>query len=114
MLRTTDDGRELFHRHLGTIVEAEAKRADEAEREWRNPTVVAMVFAFHTVEAYLNYVGEQLDPKLWRDERNSFRNEPYRGWEGKLRKIMELVALAWPEPVERPLKTVLNSNDCAT
>jgi hypothetical protein len=77
------------------------------ERGWFNPSLVAMVFAFHTVEAHLNYVGEKLAPDLWKDERNFFRKEPYRGFDGKLRKVMELVGLAWPEPVERPLKTIL-------
>ncbi len=107
MLKTTYEGKELIHRHLWEIVEAEAKLANEQEQGWRNPTLVAMVFAFHTVEAYLNYVGEQLAPEIWQDERNFFRKEPYRGWDGKLRKVMELVALPWPEPVARPLKTIL-------
>ena len=66
-----------------------------------------MVFGFHTVEAYLNFVGERLAPEIWKDERNYFRKEPYRGWDGKLRKVMELVGMPWPETIERPLKTIL-------
>jgi hypothetical protein len=66
-----------------------------------------MVFAFHTVEAYLNYVGEHLAPQVWRDERTFFREEPHRGWRGKLRYVMGLVDLPWPEPVARPLATIL-------
>ena len=58
-----------------------------------NPTVVAMVFAVHTVEAYRNFIGECLDPADWADERNYFRNEPYRGFEGKVKKVLELVGL---------------------
>jgi hypothetical protein len=107
MLKTTYEGKELIHRHLWEIVETEAKLANEREQGWRSPTLVAMVFAFHAVEAYLNYVGEQLAPEIWKDERNFFRKEPYRGWDGKLRKVMELVNLPWPEPAVRPLKTIL-------
>jgi hypothetical protein len=107
MLKTRFHGKELIHRHLWEIVEAEAKLANAQDRGWRNPTLVAMVFAFHTVEAYLNYVGECLAPEIWKDERNFFRKEPYRGWDGKLRKVMELVCLPWPEPVARPLRTIL-------
>ena len=66
-----------------------------------------MVFAFRTVEAYVNFVGERLAPEMWQDERNYFRREPYRGWDGKLRKVMELVGMPWPDLVERPLKTIL-------
>jgi len=107
MLKTTYEGKELIHRRLWEIVEAEATLATELDEGWRNPTLVAMVFAFHTVEAYLNYIGELLAPDIWKDERNFFRREPYRGWDGKLRKVMELVALPWPDPVGRPLKTIL-------
>jgi len=107
MLKTTYEGKELIHRHLWEIVEEEATLANERERGWRNPTLVAMVFAFHTVEAYLNYVGEQIASEIWQDERRFFQKEPYRGFYGKLRKVMEMVSMPWPEPVARPLKTIL-------
>ncbi len=64
------------------------------------------MFAYHTVEAYLNYVGERIAPAIWKDERNFIRNEPYRGGSGKLRKIPDDVGLPWT-PEDRPLKTVL-------
>jgi hypothetical protein len=107
MLKTTYDGKELTHRWLWSIVEAEAAIAKQRERNWLKPAAVAMVFAFHTVEAYLNYVGETLAPAIWRDERNFFRRPPYRGLNGKLRKVMELVGMAWPQPVNRPLQSIL-------
>jgi len=66
-----------------------------------------MVFGFLTVEAYLNFVGERLAPGIWQDERNYFRREPFRGWDGKLRKVMELVEMPWPATITRPLKTIL-------
>jgi hypothetical protein len=109
-LTTSYEGEELLHRLLWQIVEEESKRSAETERGWFNPAVVAMVFAFHTVEAYLNYVGERLAPEIWKDERNYFREEPYRGWEGKLRKVMELVSLSLASE-DRPLKTILELKD---
>ena len=107
MLKTTSEGETLPHRLLWEIVEEQAKLASERQREWSNAALVAMVFAFHTVEAYLNFAGERLAPEIWQDERNYFRREPYRGWDGKLRKVMELVGMPWPEPVKRPLETIL-------
>lgn len=107
MLKTTSEGEALPHRFLWEIVEEQAKLASDREREWSKPALVAMVFAFHTVEAYLNFVGERLAPEVWRDERNYFRREPYRGWDGKLRKVMELVGMPCPDLVKRPLKTIL-------
>lgn len=47
------------------IVEEQAKIAQERERDWSRNTLVALVFAFHTVEAYPNYVGEKLAPEIW-------------------------------------------------
>ena len=47
-----------------------------------------------------------LRPEIWQDERNYFRNAPYRGASGKLRKVMDLVALPWRDK-ERPLRTIL-------
>jgi len=106
MLKTTYEGEEILHRLLWHIVEEESERAAMLARGWFNPSAVAMVFAFHTIEAYLNYVGERLAPDIWKQERNYFRREPYRGWEGKLRKVLELAGLTW-NPGERPLSTVL-------
>ena len=57
------------------------------------PIIVCEVFAFHTIEAYINFIGEWIAPDIWKDERNYFRKEPYRGWDGKLRNVLELVGL---------------------
>jgi hypothetical protein len=107
MLETTYNGEMFAHRLLWQVVEEQSRLATERELEWSKPALVAMVFGFHTVETYLNFIGERLDPETWQNERDFFRNEPYRGWNGKLRKVMELVELPLPEPVERPLKTIL-------
>jgi hypothetical protein len=76
ILKTTSEGEMLPHRFLWEIVEQQAKLASEREREWLKPALVAMVFGFHTVEAYLNFVGERLDPAIWQNERDFFRKEP--------------------------------------
>lgn len=110
MLKTVFDGEEIIHRLLWRIVKEQAEEAEKRQEGWFNPGVVARVFAYHTVEAYLNYVGERIAPEIWKDERNYFRNEPYRGALGKLRKIMDLVALPWT-PDDKPLKTILERKE---
>lgn len=57
MLRTSFSGEELTHRLLWRIVKEQAKEAQERAEGWFYPSVVARVFAYHTVEAHLNYVG---------------------------------------------------------
>lgn len=100
------EGVEFTHRLLWQVVEDQARLASERERDWFGPALVAMVFAFHAVEAYANFAGEHLAPDIWADERNYFRKQPYRGWQGKLRKLFELVEMDWA-PDEPPLKTLL-------
>lgn len=107
MLKTTVEGESLIHRQLWRIVELQDDLSAERQVGSFYTDLVAMVFAFHTIEAYLNFVGERLAPEIWQDERNFFRKEPYRGFGGKLRKVMELVGLPGLDPASRPLKTVL-------
>lgn len=111
MLKTTVEGESLLHRQLWRVVELQAGLSAERTAGSFYANLVAMVFAFHTIEAYLNFVGERLAPEIWQDERNFFRKEPYRGFDGKLRKVLELVGFPWFEPVPRPLKTVLELKD---
>jgi hypothetical protein len=106
MLTTVFDGEEIIHRLLWRIAEQQVREAQERQEGWLYPSMVARVFAYHTVEAHLNYVGERIAPEIWVDEWNYFRNEPYRGALGKLRKVMDLVGLPW-RPDDRPLVTVL-------
>jgi hypothetical protein len=47
---------------MWSIVEKQAELAKTRERYWDNPSLLAMVFAFHATEAYLNYVGLRLAP----------------------------------------------------
>jgi hypothetical protein len=67
LLKTTSEGEILPHRFLWEIVEEQAALAKRLEREWSKPALVGMVFAFHTVEAYINYLGERLGPEIWQD-----------------------------------------------
>lgn len=106
-LKTKFDGEVFTHRLLWEIVEGEAKLASKKKRGWFNHSLVAMVFAFHTVEAYLNFVGERFAPEEWKDERNFFRKKPYRGWDGKLRYVMDLVELRLSRETP-PLKTIFD------
>ena len=103
LVETAYDGEDLPHRFMWAIVEEQAELANTLEHDWSNPALVAMVFAFHAMEAYLNYVGLRLAPDIWQNEREHFRAS---GFKGKLREVMERAGLNW-EPGKRPLQTVL-------
>jgi hypothetical protein len=112
MLKTTSKHVTIPHRLFWHIVQEHAQMARERYPTlgWSHSAVVAMTFASHAIEAYLNCVGELLAQAIWQDERNYFRHEPYRGRDGKLRKVLELVGLSWPLVVERPFATILELN----
>ena len=65
-----------------------------------------MMFAFHTLEAYLNFAGHKLAPEIWATERDYFRKEPYRGFDGKIRKIISLVGIIEPDRTVRPYSSI--------
>jgi len=106
LLRTDIEGEVFVHRQLWRVVLRQVDRAAATPKGAFLDDLVTMVFAFHTLEAYLNFVGERLDPHLWKNERDFFRREPYRGFEGKVRKVLELTDLPEPSRSSRPYGTV--------
>lgn len=103
MLEMEHDSEDLPHRLMWAIVEEQRTVAEERERDWSNAALVAMVFSFHAMEAYLNYVGLRLAPEIWENEREHFRKT---GFKGKLREVMNRAGLGWASG-KRPLQTVL-------
>jgi hypothetical protein len=110
-LLTTHYHSEVYtHRLLWIFTEREAELADAKEEGSLYHNLVALVFASLTVEGYVNYAGERLDHQVWQNDRNYFSKPPYHGVTGKLKKVTELVALAW-EPEKEPLKSILELKD---
>lgn len=103
---TQREGKRFLHKDLWLVVERQFEHATATPKGSFYDHLVAMVFALHSLEAYLNFVSEQLAPDLWGNERDFFRKEPYRGFEGKVRKVLELVSLPEPNRDTRPYSTV--------
>lgn len=106
LVQTTIEGQRFLHKDLWRVVKRQLDYSKVNPKGAFYDDLVAMVFAFHALEAYLNYVGELLAPQIWIDERNYFRKEPYRGFDGKVRKVLELCGLPEPKRELRPYKTV--------
>jgi hypothetical protein len=104
--RSTIEGRRFLHKELWRVVERQLEYSKANPKGAFYDDLVAMVFALHALEAYLNYVGQLLAPEIWKDEREFFRREPYRGFDGKVRKVLELAGLREPDRAFRPYKTV--------
>jgi hypothetical protein len=103
---TTYEGENYSHRWLWQVVARQIENAEARPAGAMYDDMAAMVFALHAFEAYLNFLGTRLAPDVWSDEQNYFRREPYRGFEGKVRKVFELCRLAEPDRIVRPYRTI--------
>jgi len=104
--RTLIEGERFLQKDLWRVVERQLEHATLVPTGAFYDDLVAMVFALHALEAYLNFVGERIAPDIWKDEREYFRKTPYRGFDGKVRKVLELSGLAEPSRDVRPYSTV--------
>ncbi len=69
--------------------------------------LVAMVFAFHTMEGYINFLGEKIAPELWKDERTMFKSADLTE---KLKVVCERCEIGVPPRGKRPYSTVSELN----
>jgi hypothetical protein len=105
-ITTTVEGENFNHRLLWYVVKRQLEHGVSKPAGASHDHLVAMVFALHSMEAYLNFIGERLAPDIWAKEREFFSKDPYRGFAGKMRKVLELVSLEEPPKDQRPYSTI--------
>ncbi len=94
---------EYLHKDAWCVVQRQLNSAEANPDGALYDDLVAMVFAFHAMEGYLNYLGEKIAPELWRDEKIQFRES---GMTGKLATICERCGLRSPDYGQRPYSTL--------
>lgn len=97
------EGEEYLHKAVWRVVQRQIEYAEANRQGALYDDLVAMVFAFHALEGYLNYVGEKIAPDLWRDEKTQFSEN---GVIGKLAAICERCGLGSPDYGKRPYGTL--------
>jgi hypothetical protein len=90
------------HRHLWDSVLRHLALAEQHSTDSWHLHLSAGLLAAAAFEAYLNYLGEEILPSVWEDERKYFAQEPYKGTAGKLLRIAEEVGLELPGTSEKP------------
>lgn len=105
-IMTFVEGENFNHRLLWFIVKRQLEHGVSKPAGANHDDLVAMVFALHSMEAYLNFIGERLAPDVWAKEREYFSKAPYRGFSGKMKKVLELVQLEEPSRDSRPYSTI--------
>ncbi len=94
------------HRVLWECVQRQIERAKEKpEGSWYF-WLSAMTMGYMVFEAYLNYVGDELMPHVWCDERTFFSRPPYKGSLGKLTFLLEKQGIPYPDKNQRPFASV--------
>jgi hypothetical protein len=82
-------GEHLVHRHLWHGAETLKHLADEKRVGRVYADLAAVLFLHFALDAFLNYVGPQLAPEAWKDERAHFGRGKHRGTLGKLNFLLD-------------------------
>ena len=96
-------GEEYLHKDAWAVVRRQLEHAEANHRGALYDDLVAMIFAFHSIEGFLNFVGDKIAPEIWRDEKEHFKGT---GIDGKLKKICKLCGLGEPQKGRRPYSTL--------
>jgi hypothetical protein len=96
-------GEEYLHKSAWCVVGRQLEYAVANPRGALYDDLVAMMFAFHCIEGFLNFVGEKIAPDLWEDEKNQFIGT---GIDGKLDAICKQCGLSQPDKGRRPYSTL--------
>jgi hypothetical protein len=102
-LVTEIKGEILLHRWVWRVVTRQLEHARSNPVGASLDLLVAMVFAFETLEGYLNYIGSHLAPMLWENERSE---RTIRSFSGKAAKVFELCGIQEPNKATRPYSTI--------
>lgn len=80
-----------------------------ARRRKKDPKyfhISAMLLAYLTYEAYVNFLGDRFAPETWKEERKIFSEKPYQGLEGKLKFLTEKIPIKGISKGQRPYQTL--------
>lgn len=98
------EGEEYFHEDVWCVVQRQIEYAEANSKGALYDDLTAMIFAFHAIEGYLNYLGEKIAHDVWCDEKTEFKGNNVTG---KLAVLCERCGLAEPNYGKRPYSTIV-------
>ena len=75
------------------------KAMEDAQKKDRSPWYyyfTAMTMAYFCYEAFLNHLLHHIAPEIFTNEKEFFSKSPYKGAEGKLKKVCEIASIDFP------------------
>ena len=103
---TTTEGESFPHVELWRCANIQYNQARQTSKGGLYFDMGAVVITFFAYEAYLNYVGERLDPGAWSDEKSFFNSKGYEGLDGKLKRLSEKCGNFKVDRGKRPYQTI--------
>jgi len=104
---TEKTGESFPHRTLWRCATIQLERAKSVQKGRFYFDLSAILMAYLAYEAYINFVGDRLDPETWKNEKTFFSQPEYYGIEGKLKRIRELCSNFAIDSSRRPYQTVI-------
>lgn len=99
---TTGNYESFAHRLLWDSAQRHLRIAKErSDDSWMLHLSAGLLSAV-AFEAYLNYVGGEILPHVWNQERSYFSSSQYRGTAGKFKRIAEELGYAPPPKAHKP------------
>jgi hypothetical protein len=106
IVETTISGETFTHKVLWKCCLQQMKTAKRRKKGSLFFHLSAMLLAYLTYEAYINFLGDRIAPDVWAKEKDFFTKKPYRGLEGKLRFLVEKIPISGIKKGERPFQTI--------
>ena len=105
---TTIEGENLPHRVLWLCALKQLEVAKAVSPGHKYFHLTAMLMAYLTYEAYLNFAGSRVAPADWKNERAFFAKPGYWGAKGKLKRLLEVAGLPPVDESSDQYKTILS------
>lgn len=80
--------------------------AETCDREQYYLLMQSLLIAYFAFEAFINFLGECLDPEAWENEKNFFSKRTYYGIEGKIKRLAERLPNFVFEKGQRPYQII--------
>jgi hypothetical protein len=96
------------HRILWECAQRQLKIAEQCPADSWMLHLSAGLLSAAAFEAYLNYLGGEMLPQVWAQERSFFSQPEYRGTSGKLKRITEELGYLLPPNTHQPYRAWLD------
>jgi hypothetical protein len=106
LLETKISGENFTHRILWECCLRHMKTAKRRKKGSKYFHISAMLLAYLTYEAYINFLGDRFAPDIWKIEKEFFTKKPYYGLEGKLKLLSEKIPIVGIIKGRRPYQTI--------